>query len=46
MGDLTHLDEQGRARMVDVGAKPATARRAVARAVVRMSSAGPIVTRA
>jgi cyclic pyranopterin phosphate synthase len=37
VGDLTHLDEQGRARMVDVGAKPATARRAVARAVVRMS---------
>jgi cyclic pyranopterin phosphate synthase len=34
---LTHLDEQGDARMVDVGAKPATARRAVARAVVRMS---------
>jgi cyclic pyranopterin phosphate synthase len=37
-GDLlTHLDEDGRARMVDVGAKPATARVAVARAVVRMS---------
>jgi cyclic pyranopterin monophosphate synthase len=34
---LTHLDEEGRARMVDVGAKPATARVAVARAVVRMS---------
>jgi cyclic pyranopterin phosphate synthase len=37
MGDLTHLDEQGNARMVDVGAKPSTARRAVARALVRMS---------
>jgi cyclic pyranopterin phosphate synthase len=37
VGDLTHLDEQGRARMVDVGAKPATDRRALARAVVRMS---------
>jgi cyclic pyranopterin monophosphate synthase len=37
VGDLTHLDEQGRARMVDVGSKPATDRRAVARAVVRMS---------
>jgi cyclic pyranopterin phosphate synthase len=37
VGDLTHLDEQGRARMVDVGDKPPTARRAVARAVVRMS---------
>jgi cyclic pyranopterin monophosphate synthase len=30
--DLTHLDEQGRARMVDVGAKDVTDRRAVARA--------------
>jgi cyclic pyranopterin monophosphate synthase len=37
VGDLTHLDEQGNARMVDVGGKPATARRAVARALVRMS---------
>jgi cyclic pyranopterin phosphate synthase len=37
MGELTHLDAQGRARMVDVGAKPATERRAVARATVRMS---------
>jgi cyclic pyranopterin monophosphate synthase len=36
---LTHLDEQGRARMVDVGGKPVTARRAVARAVVRMAPA-------
>ena len=35
--ELTHLDEQGRARMVDVSDKPATQRRAVARAVVRMS---------
>jgi cyclic pyranopterin phosphate synthase len=34
---LTHLDEDGRARMVDVGAKPATARVAVARGIVRMS---------
>lgn len=34
---LTHLDEQGDARMVDVGGKPVTERRAVARAVVRMS---------
>jgi cyclic pyranopterin monophosphate synthase len=37
MSDLTHLDERGRARMVDVGAKPVTARRAVARALVRMT---------
>jgi cyclic pyranopterin phosphate synthase len=36
---LTHLDEEGRARMVDVGAKAVTERRAVARAVVRMSPA-------
>ncbi|MDX6701476.1 MAG: cyclic pyranopterin monophosphate synthase [Baekduia sp.] len=34
---LTHLDEHGDARMVDVGDKPATARRAVARATVRMT---------
>jgi cyclic pyranopterin phosphate synthase len=34
---LTHLDEQGAARMVDVGDKPVTARRAVAQAVVRMA---------
>jgi cyclic pyranopterin phosphate synthase len=32
----THLDDQGAARMVDVGAKPVTARRAVAAATVRM----------
>ena len=37
MSELTHLDEDGTARMVDVGDKPATDRRAVARAVVRMS---------
>ena len=36
---LTHLDEHGRARMVDVGGKLTTQRRAVARAVVRMSPA-------
>jgi cyclic pyranopterin phosphate synthase len=36
---LSHLDETGRARMVDVGGKPATERRARARAVVRMSPA-------
>jgi cyclic pyranopterin phosphate synthase len=36
---LSHLDEHGRARMVDVGAKPATERRARARARVRMSPA-------
>jgi cyclic pyranopterin phosphate synthase len=35
-GQLTHLDSTGRARMVDVGGKPATERRAVAQAVVRV----------
>jgi cyclic pyranopterin phosphate synthase len=39
VSELTHLDERGRARMVDVGDKPATARRAVARAEVRMTPA-------
>ena len=34
---LTHLDDAGAARMVDVGDKPETARRAVARAIVRMA---------
>jgi len=34
---LTHVDERGRARMVDVGDKPASERRAVARARVRVS---------
>ncbi len=38
-GALSHLDERGAARMVDVGAKPETARRAVAGAEVRMSAA-------
>jgi cyclic pyranopterin phosphate synthase len=35
--ELTHLDESGEARMVDVGAKQPTMRRAVARARLRMS---------
>jgi cyclic pyranopterin phosphate synthase len=34
---LTHLDEDGRARMVDVGAKQPSERRARARAQLRMS---------
>jgi molybdenum cofactor biosynthesis protein MoaC len=38
-GRLTHLDRDGSARMVDVGAKPATERVARARARVRMSPA-------
>ena len=34
--ELTHFDEAGRARMVDVGGKPDTTREAVARGAVRM----------
>lgn len=37
MDDLTHVNEQGRARMVDVGGKPRTGRRAVAAGFVRMA---------
>ena len=36
MQSLSHLDEQGRARMIDVGAKADTAREAVARGLVIM----------
>jgi cyclic pyranopterin phosphate synthase len=35
---LTHLDRKGRARMVDVGEKPVTAREAVARGRVVMNA--------
>jgi cyclic pyranopterin phosphate synthase len=38
-GALTHLTRDGNAHMVDVGAKDVTARRAIARARVRMSEA-------
>ena len=37
MEKLSHLDEQGRVAMVDTSGKPATVRRAVASARVRMS---------
>ena len=37
MSDLSHVDESGRVRMVDVGGKPVSRRRAVARAAVRMA---------
>lgn len=37
MTGLTHLDEQGAAHMVDVGGKPATARRAVASGRISMT---------
>src|SRR4051794_15845480 len=36
---LSHVDAQGRVRMVDVGAKPETAREAVAVGEIRMSAA-------
>ena len=36
---LTHLDAEGRARMVDVGDKPSTQREAIAEAVVAMQAA-------
>lgn len=38
MKDLTHVDIQGRIRMVDVSTKPATERRAVASGFVRMQA--------
>ena len=37
MGELSHLDETGAVRMVDVGGKPLSRRRAVAAARVRMA---------
>ncbi|HEV3403690.1 MAG TPA: cyclic pyranopterin monophosphate synthase MoaC, partial [Gaiellaceae bacterium] len=37
MSDLSHVDEAGEVRMVDVGSKPLSRRRAVARATVRMA---------
>jgi cyclic pyranopterin phosphate synthase len=36
VSELSHVDETGAVRMVDVGAKPMSRRRAVARAEVRM----------
>jgi len=39
MSDLTHIDDKGRARMVDVSDKPVTARRACARGSLRMQPA-------
>ena len=38
MNDLSHLDEAGRLRMVDVGGKPLSRRRATARAVLTMAA--------
>jgi len=39
MTDLSHVDDAGSVRMVDVGDKPMERRRAVARALVRMAPA-------
>jgi len=38
MNKLTHLDEHGQARMVDIGAKAPTERKAVATGRIRMSA--------
>lgn len=38
MSKLSHIDETGRARMVDVSEKPSTSREAVAEGFVRMSA--------
>jgi cyclic pyranopterin phosphate synthase len=43
---LTHVDRGGRARMVDVGGKAVTARRAVAEGAVTMSAAAFALVRA
>ena len=45
MRELTHVDEQGRTKMVDTGDKPITARRAVASARVVMSPATVVAVR-
>ena len=37
-GELSHVDRSGQARMVDVGAKPATGRLARAQGAIRMSA--------
>jgi cyclic pyranopterin monophosphate synthase len=39
MSDLSHVDEAGAVRMVDVGSKPLSRRRAVARGSVQMAPA-------
>ncbi len=46
MTELTHLDSTGAARMVDVGGKPATARRAVASGRITMTAAALAAIRA
>lgn len=46
MADLTHIDDQGAARMVDVSAKPDTQRRAVAEGRISMSAEAASAIRA
>lgn len=46
MSELTHLDETGAARMVDVGGKPVTAREAVATGRITMSAGAAAAIRA
>ena len=46
MNKLTHLDDHGSARMVDVGAKEGTARTAIASGQIRMSAAALDAVRA
>jgi cyclic pyranopterin monophosphate synthase len=38
VNELSHVDEAGEVRMVDVGGKPSSRRRAVARAVLRVAT--------
>jgi cyclic pyranopterin phosphate synthase len=46
MSDLTHLDAQGAAHMVDIGAKSVTARQATATGRIAMSAAAAAAIRA
>ena len=39
MSELTHIDDEGEARMVDVSAKPEQEREAVARGEIRLAKA-------
>ena len=46
MSDLTHLDQTGAARMVDIAAKPVTAREAIATGRIAMSAEAAAAIRA
>ena len=45
MNKLTHLDDQGQARMVDIGGKPESARKAVATGRIRLSPQALVAVR-